>query len=402
MKPILVVGASVGGATAANTLAQAGIPVILLEKDLSWVKPCGGAVPPIAFDEFDIPRSLISRKVHNAEINSPTGRTAHIAITGLDEGQEAYVAMTRREDFDPFLRQRAVDNGADLIEGKLVDLVVEAGGVTVTYSPKGYRERKTLDVEAVIGADGAYSTTAKLLGLERVPYCTAIQQRFYLPPEKMAQWEDTASLYLGEDVSPDLYAWVFPKSDHVAVGCGVGPGHGRVIRQALENLKARLADDLCGGTVFLEEAHALPIHPRDQIAFDRVLLVGDAAGLVVGTSGEGIYWAMKSAQRAAETLIETLPDTSERALRRYEQRWWKEYRTMYRFLQWLQKWGYGNAGQMEVFTDMCRNTDVQQLTFESYMYKQMTPVPWVKQLRMTADIVAAQAKHSPFGGAFQF
>lgn len=401
MKPILVVGASVGGSTAANTLAQAGIPVIMLEKDLSWVKPCGGAVPPVAFDEFDIPRSLISRKVHNAEINSPTGRKADIAIAGLEDGKEAYVAMTRREDFDPFLRQRAVNNGTDLIEGKLVDLVVKADGVTVTYTPKGSRERKTLDVEAVIGADGAYSMTAKLLGLERVPYCTAIQQRFYLPPEKMAQWEDTASLYLGEDVSPDLYAWVFPKSDHVAVGCGVGPKHGRVIRQALENLKTRLTDDLAGGEVFMEEAYALPIHPRDQIAFDRVMLVGDAAGLVVGTSGEGIYWAMKSAQRAAETLIETLPDTSMRALRRYETQWWKEYRTMYRFLQWLQKWGYGNTGQMEVFTDMCRNRDVQQLTFESYMYKQMAPVSWGKQLRMTADIVAAQAKHNPFGGAFQ-
>jgi geranylgeranyl diphosphate/geranylgeranyl-bacteriochlorophyllide a reductase len=140
------------------------------------------------------------------------------------------------------------------------------------------------------------------------------------------------------------------------------------------------------------------MHPRKQIAFERAMLVGDAAGLVVGTSGEGIYWAMKSAQRAAETLIECLPDTSLKALRRYEQRWWQEYGTMYRFLQWLQKWGYGNERQMEVFTDMCRNRDVQQLTFESYMHKTMTPVPWLVQMRMTGDILAAQVRHYlPFG-----
>lgn len=66
---------------------------------------------------------------------------------------------------------------------------------------------------------------------------------------------------------------------------------------------------------------------------------------------------------------------------------------MYRFLQWLQKWGYGNERQMEVFTDMCRNKDVQQLTFESYMHKRMTRVPWVAQMRMTADILAAQVRH---------
>jgi geranylgeranyl reductase len=394
MKPILVVGASVGGSTAANTLALAGIPVILLERDLSFVKPCGGALPPIAFTEFDIPQHLISRKIHNAEINSPSGRQTNIKVAGLnDRPGEAYVAMCRREDLDPWLRQRAVDNGATLIEGKLTALDVHNDGVTVTYTPKGTNRREIIEVEAVIGADGAYSTTAKLLGLERVPYCVAIQQRMYLPDHKMDYWLDTASLYLGMDTSPDLYSWVFPKSDHVAVGCGAGPGHTKHMRAYLDNLKTRLTDELDGGEIFLEEAHALPIHPRKQIAFDRVMLVGDAAGLVVGTSGEGIYWAMKSAYQAAETLVEVLPDTSQAALMRYQKAWWKEYRTMYRFLQWLQWWGYGNARQMEVFTDMCRNRDVQQLTFESYMHKSMAPMPWVKQMRMTGDIIVAQMRH---------
>jgi len=208
----------------------------------------------------------------------------------------------------------------------------------------------------------------------------------------MARWHDTADLYLGEEVSPDLYSWVFPKSDHIAVGCGAGPGKTRHMRDFLCNLKERIAPYIKGGEIFMEEAHALPIHPRKQIAFDRVMLVGDAAGLVVGTSGEGIYWAMKSAHMAAETLINA-PDLSEKSLRRYQKQWWKEYRTMYRFLEWLQKWGYGGERQKEVFTDMCRNEDVQTLTFESYMYKQMTPVPWLKQIRMTADIVKAQARH---------
>ena len=60
-----------------------------------------------------------------------------------------------------------------------------------------------------------------------------------------------------------------------------------------------------------------------------------------------------------------------------------------RFLRWLQKWGYGGERQMEVFTDMCRNRDVQRLTFESYMHKNMAPMPWLAQMRMTGDIIAA-------------
>jgi geranylgeranyl reductase len=393
MKPILVVGASVGGSTTANTLAQAGIPVIMLERDLSWVKPCGGALPPVAFEEFDIPQSLISRKVSKATIHSPSERVAEIDVMGTTERANDYVAMVCREDLDPYLRQRAVNNGAELIEGKLVDLKIDADGVIATYTEKKGRGQKTLQAEAVIGADGAYSPTARFLGLERLPYCIAIQERIRLPHEGMKVWEDAAHLYLGPEVSPDLYAWVFPKSDHVAVGCGAGPGKTREMRQLLANLKQRIADELDGGEIFMEEAHALPIHPRKQMAFERAMLIGDAAGLVAGTSGEGIYWAMKSGKRAAETLIEVLPDTSARALRRYEQRWWREYGTMYRFLRWLQSWGYGNQRQMEVFTDMCRNHHVQQLTFESYMYKRMAPVPWVSQLQMTADILVAQVRH---------
>lgn len=393
MKPILVVGASVGGATAANTLAQANMPVVMLEKDLSWVKPCGGALPPVAFEEFEIPESLISRKVHKTLIHSPSERQVEIEVAGLQKSSKDYVAMACREDLDPYLRQRAVRNGADLIEGQLLDLEITSTGVTAAYRDKRDGQKKTLEAEAVIGADGAYSTTARLLGLERLPRCIAIQERIRLPDEQMARWQDTADLYLGHDVSPDLYAWVFPKSDHVAVGCGAGPGNTAQARALLANLKERIAGHLEGGEVFLEEAHALPMHPRKHIAFERAMLVGDAAGLVVGTSGEGIYWAMKSGQQAAQTIIESRPDFSEQALRRYERHWWKEYGQMYRFLRWLQKWGYGNERQMEVFTDMCRNMDVQQLTFESYMHKNMTPVPWVAQLRMTADIVAAQVRH---------
>lgn len=393
MKPVLVVGASVGGSTAANTLARAGIPVILLERDLSFVKPCGGALPPVAFDEFDIPQSLISRKVYQAEVYSPSHRLIGFQVRGLQPRPNDFIAMVCREELDPYLRQRALSNGAQLIEGKLTDLAVHTDGVTVTYREKGQSKPATLEATAVIGADGAYSTTAKLLGLPRLPRCVAIQERIRLPAEKMAAWEDTASLYLGRDVSPDLYSWVFPKADHVAVGIGTGPKYSTQARALLNNLKTRLAAELAGGEVLLEEAHALPMTPHKHMAFERVMLIGDAAGLVANTSGEGIYWAMKSGAMAAETLIETLPDASLAALRRYEQRWWRQYRGMYTFLSYLQKWGYGNERQMEVFTDMCYNLDVQRLTFESYMFKRMAPVPWLAQMKMTADIFAAQLRH---------
>jgi geranylgeranyl reductase len=69
---------------------------------------------------------------------------------------------------------------------------------------------------------------------------------------------------------------------------------------------------------------------------------------------------------------------------------------MYRFLRYLERWGYGNERQMEVFTEMCRNKDVQRLTFDSYMHKKMAPAPWLAQLKMTKDILVSQARHYLF------
>jgi len=365
----------------------------MIEKDLSRIKPCGGAVPPVAFSEFAIPQSLISRKISKALIHSPSGRQVNIDVVGLDHSPEDYIAMVCREDFDGYLRQRAVNNGATLIEGSLIDIKIDKEGVDVQYRERASGQLQRIRASVVIGADGAYSPTAKLLGLPNLPRCTAIQERWRIPEAHLGRWRDTADLFLGAEVSPDLYAWAFPKADHITIGIGTGPAHSKRARELLNNLKQRIGADLTHGEMYLEEAHALPMTPRPHMAFNRAMLIGDAAGLVVNTSGEGIYWAMKSGQMAAQTLIDSLPDTSERALRRYEQAYWRQYGTMYKFLSWLEKWGYGSNRQMEVFTDMCRNLDVQRYTFESYMHKRYTPLPWLRQMSMTGDMIRVQAKH---------
>lgn len=390
---VLIIGASVGGASAAITLRGLGVETVLVERELHKAKPCGGAVPPAAFKEFDLPAELIDRKVKHCLVVSPSGQETHIDVAGSVPSADDYVAMVRREVFDGFLRSRAQERGAELIHGQLIDLCVEPRGVRATYRRIADGSEHTLHADAVIGADGAYSPTARFLGLPNLPRAVAIQERIALPASQMARWEDTADLYLGREVSPDLYAWAFPKRDHIAVGIGAGPGHTAHARELLANLKARLGPALEGGRLILREAHALPMEPRKHMAFDRAMLIGDAAGLVVHTSGEGIYWAMKSGQIAAQVLARYLDAPSAANLRAYEQLWWSEYGSMYTFLRWLQKWGYGNERQMEVFTEMCRNPDVQRLTFDSYMHKQMAPAPWGAQLRMTWDILCAQARN---------
>ncbi len=390
---VLIVGASVGGATAAITLRGMGIETVLLEKELDKPKPCGGAVPPAAFREFDIPTSLIDRKVTVCRLVSPSGQEANVPVAGTNPTEHDYVAMVRREVFDGFLRERAQQRGAELIHGQLNGLEVGASGVRATYRSMRDNQEHTIHADVVIGADGAYSPTARLLGLPPLPRAIAIQERIALPPEAMREWQDTATIFLGRELSPDLYSWAFPKHDHLAIGIGTGPAHSKQAKQLLENLKQRLAPKLAGGHLLLREAYALPMQPQKHLAFDRAMLVGDAAGLVTHTSGEGIYWAMKSGQLAAQVLSQYLDAPTAVNLRTYDRLWWQQYGTMYTFLRGLQKWGYGNERQMEVFTEMCRNPDVQRLTFDSYMHKTMAPAPWAVQMKMTGDILRSQVRN---------
>lgn len=388
---IIIVGASVGGTIAAITLQAAGIETTLIERELHKAKPCGGAVPPAAFHEFDLPRHLIDRTIHKCRIISPSGQETIIPVVGTVPSDDDYVAMVRREIFDHFLRVRAQEHGATLIEGTVLRMYITRDHVEVVYrDSQGHEHMQRAD--AIIGADGAYSTTAKFLGLRNLPDSVAIQERIALPPDGMAHWHNTADMYLGHDISPDFYGWVFPKSDHVTVGIGTKRAHAKDAHRLLNTLKQRLGNALDGAEVLLRESHSLPMTPRRQIAFERALLIGDAAGLVARTSGEGIYWAMKSGQLAANVLATCLDAPTLANLRRYEREWWKHHRAMYTFLHMLQIWGYGNERQMHVFADMCSNKDVQRLTFDSYMHKKMQPAPMLAQLRMTYDIMRSQAR----------
>ena len=77
---------------------------------------------------------------------------------------------------------------------------------------------ETLEVDAIIGADGANSRVAKEIDAGEYDYAIAFQERIRIPEDKMDYYKDLAEMYVGDDVSPDFYGWVFPKYDHVAVG----------------------------------------------------------------------------------------------------------------------------------------------------------------------------------------
>jgi len=383
---VAVIGSGPGGSSAAEICAKAGFETYLIEKNLHNQKPCGGAIPLCMVSEFELPESIIDRRVRNMSMISPSNYSVDISLPKHDE----YIGMCRREVLDGFLRNRAAKLGAHLVEGTFTELKVGTPNVVEYRDPDGKLHRIQADV--VIGADGFHSKVAKTIDAGEVPYAIAYQERIELPPDRMAYYEDRAEMYLGADVSPDFYAWIFPKSSHVAVGTGTMSPNKDGIRRMQKALRERAGDKIAGGKIIKIEAHPLPERARPRRVVERVMLVGDAAGYVTKSSGEGIYFAAKSGRMAAEAIVEAAAGgkvPTESQLKEYVRRWDKQYGLTYRVLSILQDVFYRSDATREAFVEMCADRDVQRLTFDSYLYKTVVPAGPLVQAKITVKTLGS-------------
>ena len=393
---VAVVGSGPAGSSVAETLVKAGIETYLFERKLDNAKPCGGAIPLCMVSEFDLPDRIIDRRVRKMKMISPSNIEVDINLDRQDE----YIGMCRREILDGFMRDRAVELGANLINGLVKKVEIPTNNTdpyTLHYSD--YSDggavgvHKTLQVDVVVGADGANSRVAKSIKAGDYNYAIAFQERIRLSDDLMAYYDDLAEMYVGNDVSPDFYAWVFPKYDHVAVGTGTMRVNQAKIKQLQAGIRARAAKRLVGGEIIKVEAHPIPEHPRPHRVRGRVALVGDAAGTVTKSSGEGIYFAAKSGRMCAEAIVEFSNNgariPTEDDLKVYLKRWDKKYGLTYKVLDILQEVFYRTDATREAFVEMCSDKDVQRLTFDSYLYKTVVPANPLIQMKITAKTIGS-------------
>jgi geranylgeranyl reductase family protein len=291
---VAVVGAGPAGSSAALALARAGFDVVLLEKaTLPRYKTCGGGLLQRACKLLPpLPESVIERRYQSVDLNFlGTGRSYTVTRP------EPIVHMTMRAGLDHHLARMAVEAGAKLMESCPVKQVTVQDDFVELAS-----DREKFRAKFVVAADGVHSPIARAAGWSDLPaLAPALEHEIYLGAEDFARFGQTVRFDFNSIEAG--YAWVFPKSAHLSVGI-------LSTHKVHAGLQAKLADYLKQiGITRIEKTekhgYLIPLAPRPgPLARGRILLVGDAAGLVDPVMAEGISHAILSGQLAAAALAE--------------------------------------------------------------------------------------------------
>jgi geranylgeranyl reductase len=376
----VVVGGGPAGATAAHELAKRGRSVLLLDK-AGRVKPCGGAVPPQLLVDFDVPRSMLVAEIDSARMVSPRGRSVDIPVG------DGFVGMVDRGRFDEWLRERAAGFGAVRATGFYDRLERDADGTAVVvYREGGSRsgEERRVRARFVVGADGALSQVARqaIPSAKRMKHVFAYHEIVEAPaPGTEPRYDERrCDVYYQGRLSPDFYAWIFPHGEHCSVGTGTFQ-QGFDMRGAVATLRADAG--LANVRTVKREGAPIPLTPLRRWDNGRdVVLAGDAAGIVAPASGEGIFYAMTGGRRAAEAVEMAIRTGSPRALRSARRRFMFEHGQVFFVLNVMQNFWYTSEGRRERFVAICRDEDVQRLTFDAYMRKKLVRAKPLSHVRI--------------------
>jgi digeranylgeranylglycerophospholipid reductase len=312
MHDVAVIGAGPAGLHAARLLSERGLDVIVLEEHDAVGRPvhCTGILALEAFDEFGLPADTILNPLEAARFVSPSGRD----FVYRPERVEAVVVD--RVLFDARLAERAAGAGARIVSGTRVRSIhCDGDFVSIDTSVAvAFRAR------ACVLACGARYALHRQLALQPPRMLLHTAQA-----ELAAERAGDVEVHFGAEAAPQGFAWVVPVSrgDDTYARVGVMCAHDapRYFRRMVDRISARWGISV---EATPEPRHkVLPLTAIARTYGNRLVVVGDAAGLVKPTTGGGIYYSLLSATLAADALIDALArgDLAAHSLAGYERRW---------------------------------------------------------------------------------
>jgi len=299
MKPVAVLGGGPAGAFAAERLASAGLDTVVFDEKLAWEKPCGGGLTYKAYHTYpflienDTPKKLVTETV----LAAPHARAATLRLS------EPLLVYSRL-DLNRLMLERAERAGARIEKARVLEIV---------RTTTGWRLRTSggaLDAGFCVIATGARNPLRDF-GTQLAPQDAMSALGYYVPGDQPQ---------IDIQFLPQLegYIWIFPRCGHLSVGICGKREPAASLRKRLENYMAQRGLCWKGAAFFSHLLPSLetPAWRRNRVAGEGWLAIGDAAGLVDPITGEGLYYALRSADLAAKALLADLGGLAEQAYRR--------------------------------------------------------------------------------------
>jgi geranylgeranyl reductase family protein len=286
MKRVAILGGGPAGAFAAEQLASAGLDVLVFDEKLAWEKPCGGGLTYKAYSQYPflIENSTPKRLITETTLAAPGGDQVSLKLSDP-------LLIYSRLDLNRMLLERAERAGAQIEKARVLEM---------SRYGRGWQLRTNSGIahaDFCIVATGARNALAEV-GTELTAEDTMPALGYYVPGDQTR---------IDIQFLPRLegYIWVFPRCGHLSVGiCGKGEPASS-LRKRLERYLTERGIAWKGAAFY---SHLLPSlsaasWEKNRVAGEGWMAVGDAAGLVDPVTGEGLYYAIRSADLAARALL---------------------------------------------------------------------------------------------------
>jgi geranylgeranyl reductase family protein len=286
MSRVAVLGAGPAGSFAAERLAREGMRVTLIDEKLAWEKPCGGGLTYKAYNQYpflienDTPKRVITR----TRLSSVRAGSAQLELTRP-------LLIYSRYDLNNMLLKRAERAGAQVEKTRVTDLVRDGSGWRLRTL------QGDMKADFCVIANGARNALRDV-GTEWSAGNKMVALGYYIPVNR-----DHVDIHFFPGFAG--YIWIFPRNGHLSAGI-CAKGH------TAQSLRRKLEAYLLENDIPLKDAtfygHVIPSLERRQWRSNRIagpgwMAVGDAAGLVDPVTGEGLYYAMRSSDLAAQTIL---------------------------------------------------------------------------------------------------
>ncbi|MEN8224378.1 MAG: NAD(P)/FAD-dependent oxidoreductase [Bacteroidota bacterium] len=279
---VIIVGGGPAGLICAERLSKSQLSVLLLEKDdVFGDKVCAGGLTRKDLAILDIPDEIIGHKVHHTSLHSPA-RFNHT------ESPDPMVVTIDRKQLGAWQRS--------LLEGTSVTVMHNTRVAEVRKKSVMLDNGDEIGYSSLVGADGYASLVRRYLKLPQEKRIIGIQ---YMVPEKEQDTE--LKVFLDSRYFNAWYGWIFPHKDKISVGCGCDPRYysGKRLKKNFHKWLDKMQIDISNATY-----ESAPIsYDYRGLRFDNIYLVGDAAGIASGLTGEGVYQSLVSGIEVAGYIM---------------------------------------------------------------------------------------------------